>query len=127
VNGLRVVGAVASLLVLAAHFLRGGHWLLVLVLALAPLLLLTGRNWAVRTLQLILLVGAAEWVRTLMLLAAARLRSGEPFLRMALILGAVAAVSTLSAIGLSRLDVTESGDPSTAESGAGSIDAAGGR
>jgi len=101
--GLSIAGAVASLLVLAAHFLRGGHTVLTLVLLLAPLLLAGRRPWALRTLQVLLALGALEWLRTLAILASARLRNGEPFLRMVLILAAVAAVSMLSAIGLSRL------------------------
>jgi hypothetical protein len=101
--GLSIAGAVVSLLVLAAHFLRGGHPVLTLALLLAPLLLAGRRPWALGTLQVVLALGTLEWLRTLVILAAERLRNGEPLLRMALILAAVAAVSTLSAIGLSRL------------------------
>ena len=99
---LRNVGVVLSFLVLAAHFLRGGHPLLVLVLLAAPLLLLVRETWAVRALQAALLLGALEWIRTLVNLASARLDAGEPFLRMAVILGVVAAVAVLSALGLTR-------------------------
>lgn len=101
-RGLRTAGVVVSLLVLGAHFLRAGHPWLVLALLLAPLLLLVRRTWAIRCLQVVLLLGALEWLRTLVALASVRLQAGEPVLRMGLILSVVAAVAVLSAIGLSR-------------------------
>ena len=105
-RGLATVGMIVSLLVLAAHCLRSGQTLLVLVLLLAPLLLLAGKSWAVRILQAVLVLGALEWLRTLVVLTSDRVQAGEPFLRMALILIAVATVSLLSAFGLSRRDDT---------------------
>ncbi len=101
-RGLRTAGVVVSLLVLAAHFLRGGHPLVVLVLLLTPLLLVGRRSWAQRVLQIVLVLGALEWIRTAVALTSARLQAGEPFLRMVAILTVVAALSILSAIGLSR-------------------------
>ena len=101
-KGLATVGMIISLLVLAAHFLRSGYTLLVLILLLAPLLLLVGKNWSVRVLQVVLILGTLEWLRTLVALTSTRLEAGEPFLRMVLILAAVAAISLLSALGLSR-------------------------
>ena len=53
-----------SLLVLAAHFLRGGDLLpLLACIALLPLLAVP-RPWATRVLQVALLLGAIEWIRT---------------------------------------------------------------
>jgi len=106
VSGLATAGTIVSLLVLAAHFLRAGHPLVVLVLLLAPLLLLVGKSWALRAVQAVLVLGTLEWLRTLVVLASARSHNGEPFLRMSLILMAVAAVSLLSALGLSRLSLS---------------------
>jgi hypothetical protein len=100
--GLRIAGVAVSLLVLGAHFLRAGHPLIVWCLLLAPLLLLVGGRWATRVVQGVLVLGALEWLRTLVALVSVRLQSGEPFLRMAVILAAVAVVSVLSAMGLSR-------------------------
>ena len=105
-RALRNVGVVLSFLVLAAHFLRGGSLLLVIVMLGAPLLLLARERWAARVLQAALLLGALEWIRTLVTLTSARLEAGEPFLRMAVILAVVAAVAVLSAIGLSRATAT---------------------
>lgn len=86
-----------ALLVLAAHFLRAEN----LGLVLAPLvlvgLLFLRRNWAVRAVQFGLLLGALEWLRTLVVLAQERHEAGQPFLRLALILGSVALFTGLCA------------------------------
>jgi hypothetical protein len=98
VIALQLLPVVLSLLVLAAHFLRAGHLILV-VLCLALLgLLAVPRAWAARTVQVALLLGAIEWVWTLSRLASARAEAGEPALRMTLILGAVALLTGLSAL-----------------------------
>jgi hypothetical protein len=89
---------VLSLIVLAAHFLRSGGLLVALgVLGLLALLAIR-RPWVARVLQVVLIVGAFEWVRTLVTLAMWRNEQGEPFLRMAVILGVVAAVTLASAL-----------------------------
>lgn len=92
------VPIVLSLLVLAAHFLRGGALLIaVAVLGLLGLLVVR-RAWAARLVQVILVLGALEWIRTLVVLAIRRSEQGEPFLRMTLILGCVVAVTLVSAL-----------------------------
>jgi hypothetical protein len=89
---------VLSVLVLAAHFLRaGGLPIAVGVLALLALLAVR-RPWAARTVQVVLTLGALEWMRTLITLAMRRSEQGEPFLRMTLILGIVTAVTLVSAL-----------------------------
>ena len=94
---LALLPAILSYLVLAAHFLRGGHLALTgLCLALLVALAFTKR-WLAVVWQVSLLLGAAEWVRTLVLLLAERRSLGEPYLQMALILGGVAAFTLASA------------------------------
>lgn len=56
------------------------------------------RPWAARLVQMGLLVGALEWLRTLVRLARDRLQAGEPVVRLVLILGAVAGLTALSAL-----------------------------
>lgn len=94
---LALVPVILSTLVLAAHFLRAG--LLVLVVLLIAVLPLLGlrRSWVPRLFQLILGVGALEWLRTLLVLRAARLALGQPHARMVAILGVVALITALSA------------------------------
>ncbi len=87
-----------SLLVLGAHLLRAGAGCLFWgVLALVPLLFLR-RPWVARTVQLVLVLGALEWIRTLVLLYQERVATGQDFLRMTIILGVVAAVTFASSL-----------------------------
>lgn len=89
---------VLSLLILAAHFLRGGAlWVAVAALGLLGLLVVR-RAWVARLFQVVLALGALEWIRTLVVLALRRSEQGEPFLRMTLILGAVVVVTLVSAL-----------------------------
>lgn len=95
---LLLLPAGISLLVLAAHFLRRAESLPMLLALGMVALLGVRRPWAARALQVALLLAAGEWVRTLMALIPARRALGEPWERMAVILGCVAAVALLSAL-----------------------------
>ncbi len=94
---LQLVPVVLSLVVLGAHFLRAGQVVLMLAVVVVLALLLVRRAWAARVVQLALALATWVWIRTLVLLAALRMHSGEPVRRLVLILSAVAAVSLLSA------------------------------
>jgi len=94
---LQLIGVMLSLLVLGAHFLRGGATYLVVAIVVLLMLLAVRRPWAARTVQVALLFGTAEWLRTLANLTRVRMMIGEPYLRMLFILGIVAAVTLLSA------------------------------
>lgn len=95
---LRLTPVVLAALLLGAHFYRAGAlWLAALAVA-ALALLFVRRPWAARALQAGLVAGAIEWVRTLATFAAERVSSGQPYARMALILGAVALVTALAAL-----------------------------
>ena len=89
---------VVSLLVLGAHFLRGGSVIFVALSTVALALLGVRRRWAVRVVQTILLLGAVEWVRSLVQLAAWRVETGQPATRLVVILGSVALFTALSAL-----------------------------
>lgn len=89
---------VLSLVVLGAHFLRSGNEAGV-ALSLAPIVLLFLRNpWAARVVQLVLVLGAIEWTRTLYELVQLRMAQGMPAARMAMILGAVIGVTATAAL-----------------------------
>jgi len=99
-NAVRVAAIVFSLLVLAAHFLRSGN-LLLCAIALGMIGLLgVRRPWARRSLQVVLALGAIEWLRLTFEIAERRLHAGEPWGRMAVILVAVCLVAALAAAGL---------------------------
>ena len=87
----RLIPLLLSALMLAAHFLRTGPMILALLCLIVPLTLFVRRIWALRLVQIFLLLGAAEWVRTLIVLVRDRQAQGEPWLRLVIILGAVAA------------------------------------
>ena len=92
-----LVPVALSTVLLAAHFLRAG-WLpvVVILVALIPLLGLR-RRWVPRVFQLLLGLGALEWLRTLLELRELRMALGEPHARMVAILGGVALFTALSA------------------------------
>lgn len=91
-----------ALAVLGAHFMRAGAWPLVLACVGLVLLMAWPRRWAARTVQAALALGAAEWLWTLALLAQQRIALGQPWLRMALILGGVALFTAGAALVFQR-------------------------
>ena len=99
---LLIVPIVLSAMTLGAHLLRGGHPLLALAAAALPLLLAPRSAAALRLLQGLLLLGAFEWLRTLAGILEMRRALGQPWQRMAVILGAVALVTALSALAAGR-------------------------
>ena len=86
---LRTVPAGFALLLLGAHFLRGGSIVLAAACGLMPLLLLMRRRMALRAIQFVLAAGVAVWIHTTVALTRMRMQSGESWLRMLLILSAV--------------------------------------
>ena len=104
-NFVRLLPIVLSSLLLAAHFYRAGQQPLVLLALLLPLLLGPSSKWGSVTPSWVpqvvttaLLLGALEWVYTLAGIAIIRIEFGAPWGRMALILGAVAALTALSTL-----------------------------
>jgi hypothetical protein len=96
VTAVLLTPAALSLLVLGAHFRRGGHLLPVVAVFALLGLLFVRRRWAARAVQAALLLGALEWVRTTLALVGERASMGLPYGRMAAILLAVAAACALS-------------------------------
>ena len=97
-TALLVLPPALSLLVLGAHFYRAGN----VPAAALSLLLLTflavPRPWAARTLQAALVLGTAEWLRTTVFFVQLRRNLGQPWARLAVILGAVTLLTALSAL-----------------------------
>jgi hypothetical protein len=102
VRALSIGMTVVSALLVAAHFLRSGSYVLTVAGALFPALLVLRNRLGVRIVQLLLILAAAEWLWTLTLIALERQALGQPWIRMAFILGAVAALSIASALLLGR-------------------------
>ncbi len=92
------VPIVLSLVVLGAHFMRYGYDILVAGAALMIALLFIRQPWVARLAQLVLVLGALEWVYTLYGLIQLRTAMDQPYARMAIILGTVATVTLCSAL-----------------------------
>lgn len=94
---LRLLPAAFALLVLAAHFYRAGLMFLVPACIGLLVLLFVRLQWVPRVVILALVLGTAEWIRTLLQLAGERLDAGEPYMRLVAILGGVAVATLLAA------------------------------
>jgi hypothetical protein len=86
-----------ALLLLAAHFFRGGLFALAALAIGLVTLLFVPRAWAALVLRTALALGSIEWLRTAWDLAERRALAGQPYTRMLLILGAVAAFTAVAA------------------------------
>jgi len=98
----RSIPAVLALLLLAAHFFRAAAFVPAGLCVAAVALVFVKRPWAVATLRLGLAVGAGVWVVTAWRIAQQRMAAGMPYLRMLVILGAVAAFTAVAAWALGR-------------------------
>lgn len=94
---LHLLPATLSLVVLAAHFLRAGSLVLVLLTLVVAGLLFVRRPWAGTITKWMLVIGAIEWLRTLVLLTNQRRFDGLSYTRMALILASVGLFTLASA------------------------------
>lgn len=97
-NLLRLLPVIFSFGLLAAHFSRADLFPLVLVSLAIPFLLLIKRAWVARAIQLLLLLGAAEWIRAMFGYIAIRKETGEDWTRLAIILVTVALLTACSAL-----------------------------
>ena len=95
---VRLIPALLSALLLAAHFSRMGSTPPVFLALLFPAVLFFRRVWAARLVQIVLIFGAIEWVRTLLSSVAERSALGQPWTRLAIILGFVAVFTASSAL-----------------------------
>jgi hypothetical protein len=96
-NALLALPALA-LSLLAAHFVHAGLLPVAILCLAAGALLWVRRRWAARVLQVVLALGAIEWVLTAATLAHMRSAHQQPFARLLVILGSVAVVTILAAL-----------------------------
>lgn len=88
---------IVSSVLLAAHFSRIQlDWLAVIAI-LFPLILLIKRKWILRIYQIYLVGGAIIWTERLLHLRKIRIEEGNPWIRLVIILGAIALISLVSA------------------------------
>ncbi|MEN8208808.1 MAG: hypothetical protein ABFR50_06120 [Candidatus Fermentibacteria bacterium] len=96
-NILRIVMTVFALLLAAAHFGRAGDTVLKYLCLALPLLLLVRKKWSDIVLAISVLITVPVWIHTTMGIIAVRKAAEMPWLRMAIILGAVALFSLFTA------------------------------
>jgi len=99
---VRHVPLALSALLMAAHFFRGGNIFVTVLCLAAPLLLVLRRRAVTIAVQVMLVLAAAEWLRTAFAIAQERAAAGAPAARMFAILGSVALFTLLSAVPLKR-------------------------
>jgi hypothetical protein len=104
---LRLAPLILSALLVAAHFLRSGDMLPVLLCLLAPGLLFVRKPWSLVVIQALCVVSALIWLFVLFGIIQERLITGQPWWPSALILGLVAAFSLYSGWLLESPDVKE--------------------
>ena len=86
-----------SSVLLAAHFSRVDLKGISLLCLIFPMVLLIKKIWVLRFFQIYLIGGGVVWIQRTLALRSLRIEMGEPWLRLALILGAVAFFTLLSA------------------------------
>jgi hypothetical protein len=87
---------VIAALLIAAHFLRVGNMIGVVLCLATPLLFLVRRRWSLLLLQGLAYGAAAVWLVTAWQIASERWSFGQPWLRAAAILIVVAVISALA-------------------------------
>lgn len=97
-NFIRLLPVILSMLILTAHFLRAGYMILVILIISSLLFLFIRSSWIVRLIQVELILGGIEWIRTTFMLVNIRLANNLPWERLVIILGSVAAFTILSAL-----------------------------
>ena len=95
---LYLAPALLAYILLTLHFFRSDNLLAMGLSLLLIVSMFIRRPWTSRTLQVFLLLGAAEWVRTTIVLVLARKELGEPFLRLSFILGGVSLFTALASL-----------------------------
>jgi hypothetical protein len=95
---MRLLPVILSFLLLAAHFYRSGQVVFAGISLALPFLLFLKEIWVVRIIQVALLLGSAEWIRTLYVFARQRVEFDQPWTRLAIILGGVALFTLLSTL-----------------------------
>ncbi len=94
----RFVLVALMLVILGAHYFRAAVFPLVGLCLICLVAMWIPRRWTMFPVQLVLGLGTLEWVATAMRGVYERQQDGEPYLRMAIILYSVAALTALAAL-----------------------------
>jgi len=97
-NTLRLLPVILAFGLLAAHFSRANMPPAVVVSLITPFLLLIRKPWIARSIQILLLIGALEWIRSMFGYIQVRKEIGEDWGRLAIILLTVALLTACSGL-----------------------------
>jgi len=97
-NILRLLPVIFSFLILSAHFSRGGFVVLSMICLLIPLFLFIKQVWIVRLIQIVLIVGSIELIRSMFQYVNERQILGESYTLLIIIMVSVALFTGLSAL-----------------------------
>lgn len=97
-NFIRLLPVILSFLLIAAHFFRAGQVYLAVSCLLILLLLIPKKTWVPRVFQVLLVVAALEWLRSLFMFVQMRIAFDAPWTRLAIILGTLALLTALSGL-----------------------------
>ncbi|WP_136798791.1 hypothetical protein [Desulfosediminicola ganghwensis] len=95
---VRIIPAILSFLLIAAHLYRAGLPIFAVAAVAAPAILIIPQFWSARIVQLLLVLSALEWGRTLLNLVQLRIEMGMDWIRLAVILAAVILFTLISAM-----------------------------
>ena len=97
-NFVRLLPVIFSFLILSAHLSRGDLFIPSMLFLILPLLLLIKKQWVVRLIQIVLVIGSLEWIRSMFIYLNQRQAIDEPYLRLVIIIGIIALFTGLSAL-----------------------------
>lgn len=94
----RLLPAILSFLIVAAHFYRNGQLVLTILFILAPFFLIIKKDWILKSIQWLLYAAALNWVFVTYGLVYQRVLTGDPWQRLIFIMLAVFAFIVFSAV-----------------------------
>lgn len=97
-NVLRLLPVILAFGLLAAHFSRADMLPAVVVSLIIPFLLLIRKPWIARSIQILLLLGALEWIRSMFGYIQVRKEIGDDWGRLAIILLTVALLTACAGL-----------------------------
>ncbi len=104
---LRLLPVFLSSLLIAAHFKRADMIAIALVCIATPTILFTKKFWAVRVVQVFLIISSLEWIRTTINLVQLRIEHDQDWKRLAVILITVALFTGCSSLIFKKSTVKE--------------------
>jgi hypothetical protein len=97
-NLVRLLPVLLSFGLLAAHFSRANLLPLVIISLALPFLLFIRKAWVARSIQVLLVLGAAEWIRAMFGYIEIRKSMGDDWGRLAIILVTVALLTACAGL-----------------------------